>query len=281
MERNLGTVIAPSGPIPGADETRRIAEASKVTVDELAGMIGSLEDTSIPIPRSEWTVGETGAHLAYAAIGFSMFARGLFYPHGDGTPQSLADANEIGLMGFPERGGPELAGHLLEGTRNFLAEVEVRPSDQICHSPVGQLPLGTLTSYFLTHNLMHGCAVSAALSEDFVFRAEHMPHVWPFICYAFQGPLVDRDALEGVSARVKVSLTDAFDFAITFGNGEAALSLEAGGPADCQLEVDAVHFFLVLIKLLSVQEAVDLGKLTISGANPELGLRFMDFFYVP
>jgi SCP-2 sterol transfer family protein len=281
MERSVGTMSAPPSPVPGEEETRRIAEASKAIVDELAGMIGGLQDTSIPIPRSEWTVGETGAHLAYAAIGWSMFARGMFYPHGDGTPQSFADANEIGLMGFPERGGLQLAGHLLDGTRNFLAEVEVRPSDQNCHSPLGELPLGTLTSYFLAHNLMHGCAVSAALNEDFVFRAEHMPHIWPFICYAFQGPLVDPEALEGVSACVKFSLTDAFDFAIVFRNGEAAIVPEAGLPADCHIEVDAVHFFLVLVKLLSVQEAVDLGRLAISGPKPDLGLRFMDFFYVP
>jgi hypothetical protein len=281
METRTGILSGPPSEVPDANEMDRIADASRGTVEEMADMIGRLEDTAIPIPRSEWTVGEAGAHLAFAAIGFSLFARGLYYPYGDGTPQGLADANEAALLGFSERGGPELAAHLREGTRNFLAEVAVRPPDQVCHSPLGEMPLGTLASYFLGHNLMHGVAVSAALDEDFVFRAEHMPLIWPFVCYAFQGPLVDPEAFAGVSACVEIGVRDAFDFAIVFRDGKATLSASAPGPVDCRIDADALHFFLVLIKVLTVQEAIDLGKFSISGPNPDLALRFMEFFYVP
>src|SRR5918992_5746368 len=140
MEKPIGTRAAPPGEVPNVDEMERIAAAAHATVEELAEMIGKLEDTGVPIPRSEWTVGEAGAHLAFAAIGFSLFARGLYYPYGDGTPQGLAGANEEALYGFAERGGPELAAHLREGTRNFLAEVATRPPDQTCHSPLGEMP---------------------------------------------------------------------------------------------------------------------------------------------
>lgn len=280
METNSRSI---DHPIVDVDDEQmyRIAASSKVTMEELAGMIGGLADTSIPIPRSEWTVGETGSHLAYAAIGWSIFARGLYYPHGDGTPQSFAEANEVGLMGFPERGGPQLAGHLLEGTNNFLNEVAVRPSDQKCFSPLGELSLGTLTSYFLTHNLMHGCAVSAALGKDFLFRAEHLAQIWPFVCYAFQGPLVESAAFAHQTACVQFNVTDAFDFGVRFENGEVTIDPGAGLPADCHIEVDALHFFLVMIKMLTVREAVDLGRLTISGPKPELAFKFTDFFFVP
>lgn len=244
-------------------------------------MLANLDDTAIPIPRSEWTVGETGAHLAFAAIGFSMFARGLFYPYGDGTPQSLADANETALMGFTERAGPELAHHLLEATRNFLAEVGTRSPDQSCPSPLGEMPLGTLTSYFLAHNLMHGCAMSAALNEDFVFRAEHLPYVWPFLRYALEGPMIDPEALGDTSACVQVRVPDAFDFAISFSNREAKLLRSPPASVDCTIEVDAVHLFLILTKMLSVQEVIDLGRLTVSGPDPGLAVRFMDFFFIP
>lgn len=281
MEITSPTLSGPPGQMPGEAEMDRIAAASRGTVEEIANMIGKLEDTGIPIPRSEWTVGETGAHLAFAAIGFSMFARGLYYPYGDGTPQGLADANEMSLLGFSERGGPELAAHLRQGTRNFLAELAVRPPDQECHSPVGVMSLGTLASYFLAHNLMHGVALSAALKEDFVFRAEHMPLIWPFVCYAFQGPLVEPEANVQLSACIEIGVRDAFDFAITFRDGKATFSSSATDTADCRIDADALHLFLVLIKVLTVQEAIDLGKFSVSGPNPELALRFMDFFYVP
>lgn len=262
-------------------QMRLIAASAEVTVRELAEMIGGLAGTSIPVPRSEWTVGETGSHLAYAAIGWSIFARGLHYPHGDGTPQSFAEANEVGLMGFPERGGPQLAGHLLEGTKNFLAEVAVRPSDQPCFSPLGELSLGELTSYFLAHNLMHGCAVSVALGKDFLFRPEHLAQIWPFIRYAFQGHLVESAIFENLAVCVHFSVTDAFDFGVRFENGVVTIDPGNGLPADCHIEVDALHFFLVMIKMLTVREAVDLGRLTVSGPNPELAFKFTDFFFVP
>ncbi|MGQ0678106.1 MAG: SCP2 sterol-binding domain-containing protein [Actinomycetota bacterium] len=267
--------------LAGGGEVALIAQSSLDVVEQLSGMIEQLADTSLPIPRSEWTVGETGAHLAYAAIGFSLFARGLVYPHGDGTPQSLAEANEVGLMSFSERNGAKLAGHLREGTRNFLKEVAVRPPDQICYSPVGELPLGTLSAYFLAHNLMHGCAVTAALSRDFLFRPEYLAQAWPFFCYAFRGPLVQSAAFAGKNECVQFQIADAFDFALSFKDGGTSVDPVPSQPADCVIELDALHFFLIFIKLLSVREVVNLGRATISGADPDLAYRFMDYFYVP
>lgn len=172
MGSTLGSIQAPIIDV-NDEQMHRIAATSKVTVEELAEMIGGLPDTTTPIPRSEWTVGETGSHLA---------------------------------------------GHLREGTKNFLA---------------------------------------------------------------FQGPLVESDTFANLSACVQFQVTDAFDFGVRFENGEVTIDPGTGLPADCHIEVDALHFFLVMIKMLTVREAVDLGRLKISGPNPELGYKFTDFFFVP
>ena len=161
----------------GADDMLRVGETARGVVEEIASMLQGVEDTSIPVPRSEWTVGDHGAHLAYTNIGFGMFAMGLEYPFGDGTRAGLAEANESFLYGFDERGGPELAQHLRVGVKNFLAQVAVQPPDKECFSPLGRMPLSTLTSYFLIHNLMHGAAISAGLNRPFPARPEHMPIV--------------------------------------------------------------------------------------------------------
>lgn len=271
-----GTVTAN----PGYEEIERNTEAAREVVLKMAGMLDGLADTNIPVPRSEWTVGEQGAHIAFANIGFGMYAMGLEYPHGDGTRAGLAEANDVALYGFPVRDGSELAGHLRQGIENFIAAVKSGSPDQDCPSPLGHMPLGTLTSYFLIHNLMHGCAIASGLNQDFPVEPRHLIQVWPLILHAFPS-FVDHGAAAGLKGCVQVRVPGALEFSFAIEDSQLSVLPPNSRPADCVVTAEAVHFFLVLVKILSVQEAVDLGHMQVSGADPGLFARLMNAIDVP
>ena len=267
-------------PHPGPEQISRTTEAARKVVRKVADMLDGLPSTEIAVPRSEWTVGEQAAHIAFANIGFGMFAMGLEYPYGNGTRAGLAEANEISLLGFPERDGTALAEHLRTGVETFIAAVKAGTPDQECPSPLGRMPLATLTSYFLIHNLMHGCAVAAGLEEEFPFEPEHLALTWPLLVHALPS-FVNRNAARGVTGCVRIAVPGAFEGAMQMESSQLTVLPAPTGPVDCEVEAEATHFFLVMIKILTVEEAIELGQMKVSGHDPDLFARMMHAIDVP
>ena len=85
-----------------------LADAIRDTAEDIAALLRRVADTSAPVPGSEWTMGEAAAHLAQANELMADIAAGRERSHGDGTPQSLAAANERALAAFGERGADPL-----------------------------------------------------------------------------------------------------------------------------------------------------------------------------
>ncbi len=157
--------------------------------------------------------------------------------------------------------------------------MKVGDPDQEVSTPCGKMPRGILSSYFLIHNLMHGCAISSALDHDFPFKPEHLPMLWPLVVAKFN-QFVNPSASRGVSGTVHVNVPGHLQTEFRMENSQLSI-LPVSGTADCLVEAEPTHFFLVLIKLLTVQEAVDLGQLKVSGANPRLFGRIMNAIDVP
>ncbi|HEX2150338.1 MAG TPA: hypothetical protein VHI31_09235 [Actinomycetota bacterium] len=268
------------GANPTSEQVARNTEAAREVVMKMADMLDGLPDTSIPVPRSEWNVGEQAAHIAFANIGFSMFAMGLEYPYSDGTQGSLAEENEVSLTGFPERDGTALAQHLRTAVDNFIGTVKAGDPDQVVSTPLGQMPRGTLSSYFLIHNLMHGCAIASGLNHDFPFEPEHLPLLWPLVTAKFN-QFVNRSASRGVGGTVHINVPGYLETTFKMENSQLTITPGRAGNADCHVEAEPTHFFLVLIKLLSVPEAVELGHMKVSGSNPDLFNRIMNAVDVP
>lgn len=267
-------------PHPGPAELYRTTEAAREVVRKVADMLDGLSSTDIPVPRSEWTVGEQGAHIAFANIGFGMYAMGLEYPYGDGRKAGLAEANEISLLGFPERDGTALAEHLRTGVDTFITAVRAGSPGQECPSPLGRMPLGTLTSYFLVHNLMHGWAIAAGLEKEFPFQPAHLSLSWPLMVHALPG-LVNANAARGATGCVHINVPGAFQAALQMESSQLSVLPAPIGPVECEVEAEATHFFLVMIKVLTVQEAIELGQMKVSGADPGLFARMMRAIEVP
>ncbi|MEX2586778.1 MAG: hypothetical protein WD602_02120 [Actinomycetota bacterium] len=267
-------------PSPAPDDVDLILAAARKVIEHTAAILDGLADTAVMVPRSEWSVGEHGAHIAFTNIGFGMFALGVDYPYGDGTAAGLAEANEVSLAGFPERDGTALAEQLRQGMETFAQVAGNAAVDQLCPSPLGTMPLGVLSSYFLTHNLMHACAISAGLNRDFPVHADHLPLVWPMAIHTLPN-FVNATAMQGVSGCVRLSSAGGFEAIMEVQDGQLSILPAPTGEVDCYVEGDPVHLFLVLIKMLTADEAVDLGHLEVSGSQPELFARVMSALELP
>lgn len=251
--------------------------AALVTVAErVAAMVRDLPDTAIPIPGSEWTVGETAAHLAFTNIGLAMMARGLFIPYADGTREGFAEANAVSLEGYPDRDGALLAGRIVDGVRRFLAEAAAQPPGETYVTPMGEMDMDTFRSYVLTHNLMHGCAMADGLGVPHPYEPAHAPMVWRFLSHAITtlGRGVE------LEASLELHVEGAFDATLVFARG--AVSVEPPGrTADATVWMDPVTFFLVVVQLISPADAMARGGMRVAGPRPELGTQFWTMYEVP
>lgn len=265
-------------PTPGVEDIDRNLDAAREVVDRMAGMLENLQSTATMVPRSEWSVGEHAAHIAFANIGFGMFALGMEYPYGDGTQAGLAEANETSLIGFPEREGRALAEQLRQSVETFAQVAAGTPADKECPSPLGTMPLGVLTSYFLIHNLMHGCAIAAGLNRDFLFEAKHFPLVWPMVAHTL--PSFVNSSVGGLAGCVQLR-TEGFESVLEVADSRLKVLPAPAGGVDCCVDAEPVHLFLVLIKMLTVEEAVDLGQMKLSGTNPDLFASVMRALDIP
>jgi uncharacterized protein (TIGR03083 family) len=261
----------------------RISAALVDVAGRIAAMVRDLSDTAIPIPRSEWTVGEAAAHLAYTNIGLAIMARGVFIPYADGTRAGFAEANAAALEGYTDRDGPLLAGRIVDGARSFVAEAAAQPPGGTYETPMGSMDLDTFAAYVLTHNLMHGCQIADALGAPYPFEPEHAAMVWRFLAHGIRVMFREEAAAELVPAGACITITvgDVVSGALVFGDGTVRVESGVAGEADCHLSADPLTFFRVMLQLVDVTDAVEQGGLRISGSRPELGALLPSLYEVP
>ena len=257
-----------------------VQQAAETIASRVAAMVRDLPDVSIPIPNSEWRVSEAAAHLAYANLGMAMMARGLEIPHGDGTREGLAVANALSLEGFTERDGAVLADRMVAGATMVFDEARVQPPDRICPTPMGRMPVETLTSYLVVHEAMHGSAIATAVGAPWPFEPEHVLLMWPFISYVLP-KVCDVVQMAELAACFELRFGDVFTCALMVQNGTVEPALTPSRPPDCIVAGDAQSLFLVIVKIFTMQDAVDAGDITLSGPRPDLGLQLPDLFNIP
>src|ERR1043166_3211013 len=242
----------------------QVQQAGLTIAGRNAAMVRDLPDLGIPIPHSEWTVGEAAAHLAFTTIGMAMMARGMVIPYGDGTREGLALATEVALEGFSERDGAVLAQRMVEATAMLFDEAAIQPPDRICTTPMGTMPVEGLTAYQIVHHSMHGSAIASALDADLPFDPEHVALMWPFLAPVLPR-ITDPLASAGVSACFEVAFGDVLRFAVTFDDGEARVTPEPPREVDCLVAGDPQVLFLVMVKVATMQAAADVGEVALSG----------------
>jgi hypothetical protein len=258
----------------------RLLDAVQAVAETVAGMLRPLASTDVPIARSEWTVGETAAHLAFAQQTFGRIAGGAAVAHGDGTPAGLAEANARVLDQFPERDGARLADLIVEGTHAYVQAVESAPAGLMVPTPMGVMDIDTCTSYMLTHLMMHGWPIARALRRRSPFGAGDVELALAFVTHVMPA-IVDERSACGFTACYEVRFRHGPRLAFMFDEGRLTIAPAATRSVDCHVSADPVAFLLVGAGLVGQWGQIARGRLATWGRKPWLALRFAGLFHPP
>ncbi|MEU2925782.1 maleylpyruvate isomerase family mycothiol-dependent enzyme [Streptomyces sp. NPDC007251] len=258
----------------------RLPEAICVVAEEIAGLLRSCTDATVPIPGAEWTVGESAAHLVLANKLMAALAAGHEQAYGDGTPGGLAAANAASLASFPERDTSVLAGGIVQHARAFTEAAGLRSADTPTVTPLGPMDLGTLGAYLLAHMLGHGYDIAAALGRPHMIDRDRVDLAMPFLITAMPR-VVDAGAAAGRSACYELRVRGLSRLTVTFTNGAVAVHAEPPRRPDCTIMIDPITFFLIALGRRSATGAIARGKVLAWGRKPWLAPGFPALFTAP
>ncbi|MET7454326.1 maleylpyruvate isomerase family mycothiol-dependent enzyme [Streptomyces sp. NPDC005574] len=264
-----------------------LGTAIRATAGDIAALLRCVSDSAVPVPGSEWTVGEAAAHLALANELMADLARGLERPYGDGTPQSLAAANARSLALFGERAAEPLAAKITEQADVFLDAVERHaPGDRATAAPPVVTPLGAmdrtvLASYLLTHMLGHGYDLARAVKRPHMIDPDRVGLCMPFML-SVMPHVTDPAATAGLTARYTIRLRGGGTaFGVTLTDG--AVEVTPGPPdrSDCTILIEPVAFLLIALGRRNPWRAIAQGQVLARGRKPWLAPRFPTLFAAP
>lgn len=258
----------------------RMREAVEEVARRVADMVRELPHTAVPIPNSEWTVGEAAAHLVSTQGLFVEGLAGASSPYGDGSLDRFPSVNARLLAELPEREGPTLADRLVERTQSFLGtSVRYREQHAVDYH-FGPMDLPTWTSYMLFHLLMHGCDIARAMRCPLPVEPGHCQLTIPFL-KAVMPRVFDENAAGRLRACYDVRLRGGGRFAVMISGGSVVVDDLPSERVDCHISADPVAFFLLASGRASQWGLIARGKLLAWGRRPWLGLKFKKLFPNP
>ncbi|MES4891043.1 maleylpyruvate isomerase family mycothiol-dependent enzyme [Streptomyces sp. NPDC096012] len=259
-----------------------LGRAIRETAEDIAALLRSASGTALPVPGSEWTVGEVAAHLALANELMADLAAGRERPYGDGTPQSLAAANARSLTTFAERRAEPLAAVITGQAEAFLDAVTRTGSDgPVPATPLGPMRRPVLASYLLTHMLGHGYDLARALRRPHMIDAARVGLCMPFML-SVMPRVADTEATAGLTVRYRIRLRGGGVFGVSVADG--AVRVDPGVPAhrtDCTILIEPTAFLLIALGRRDPWRAIAQGQVLAWGRKPWLAPRFPALFTAP
>lgn len=264
-----------------AQPPRQLYEAVTATAADIAALLASGADPTARVPRSTWSLGEAAAHLALANELMAELAAGVDRPYGDGTPGSLAAANEDSLAWFTQRDPGVLGGIVVEQAQAFVAAAEQRPGDLPVLTPMGPLDLDTLGSYLLTHMLGHGWDLARALRRPHMIDRQRVELCLPFLVTAMPRVL-DHDRADRLDAVYELRLRGGGPrYTATFAEGTLTVTAGPAQRPDCTIVTEPVTFLLIALGRCSPWGAIARGGILAWGRRPQLAPAFPRCFRAP
>ncbi|MEV7399793.1 maleylpyruvate isomerase family mycothiol-dependent enzyme [Streptomyces sp. NPDC091267] len=257
-----------------------LADAIRATAGEIAELLRGAPDTGAPVPGLTWSVGELAAHLAQANALMAEVAAGRPRSHGDGTPQSIAAANEQALAAFGERDAEPLAAMIVTQAAAYLDAVGGHPADETLMTPMGPMNRAVLGSYLLTHMLGHGYDLARALKRPHMLDRARVALTLPFMIQAMPR-VTDARTTAGLTARYAVRLWGGGRFGVTFTDGTATVGHELPDRPDCTISIEPVTFLLMALGRCAPVGAMARGRVLAWGRKPWIGPRFPEYFKAP
>ncbi|MFF2519829.1 maleylpyruvate isomerase family mycothiol-dependent enzyme [Streptomyces sp. NPDC058086] len=271
-------------PVAGPDVRGAVPEglgtAIRDTAEEIAALLRAGAGMERRVPQSQWSVGEAAAHLALANELMADIAAGRARGYGDGTPQSLAAANEQALAAFGERGAEPLAGMIVEQAGACLKALEERSAEGTVVTPLGPMGPDVLGSYLLTHMLGHGYDLARALGRAHMIDRGRVRLTLPFLMTAMPR-VTDTAHTAGLSACYAIRLWGGGRFGVRVAGGAVSVDERLPGRADCTILIEPVTFLLMALGRRGQWGALAQGRILVGGRKPWLAPRFPALFKAP
>ncbi|MGW7043192.1 maleylpyruvate isomerase family mycothiol-dependent enzyme [Streptomyces avermitilis] len=257
-----------------------LGAAVRESAEEIAALLGRGADMGLGIPGSQWTVGQAAAHLAQANELMADIAAGRARSWGDGTPQSLAAANERALAAFGERGAEPLAAMIVAQADACVKALEESAAGATLLSPLGPMGPDVLGSYLLTHMLGHGYDLARALGRAHMIDRARVELTLPFLITVM--PRVSDTARTAeLSASYAIRLWGGGRFGVRVAGGAVSVGPRPPARPDCTILIEPVTFLLMALGRRGQGSAIARGRILAWGRRPWLAPRFPALFTAP
>jgi uncharacterized protein (TIGR03083 family) len=257
-----------------------LGTAIRDTAQEIAVLLRRGAGMGLAVPGSEWNVGEAAAHLAQANELMADIAAGRARDYGDGTPQSLAAANERALAEFDERGAEPLAAMIVAQAEACLNALDEGAGEGTVVTPLGPMAPDVLGSYLLTHMLGHGYDLARALGQPHMINRARVALTLPFLITAMPR-VTDTARTAGLTARYTIRLWGGPGFGVSVTNGAVAVGSQPPDRPDCTILIEPVVFLLMALGRRDQWSALGQGRVLAWGRKPWLAPRFPALFKAP
>jgi uncharacterized protein (TIGR03083 family) len=236
-------------------------------------LLAGITDPGIPIPGSEWTVGEAAAHLAIGAEGYSEYARGLERRY----PVDLADvpgSHRRAFAAMPERDGGKLAEMLEAGIELFLDATDGQSAeDPLRWHGTLTLSCATTTCTLLGEQLLHGWDIAQTLGVPWEIGPAAARLVIAGVAPIFE-LRVNRSGGAEIEAEYELAVEGGPQLFALFRHGRLSIGNSPSGTVDCRLGGGPVTWLLALYGRVPWDELLGTGKITVGGGDAELAARF-------
>jgi len=255
-----------------------------------AALLRSAPDPARRVRRSEWSVGEVGAHLALAPMAFTEALAGdhrTVAPYlGPGTfAERLAAVTSGTLELEASRDPAALAALILERVDAFLVASRSMAGGEMVatpwYGPQAGLPVATATALLVGEQLVHGWDLATTLGRAWPISLPEAHLVIRMVTSMM--PLAANPVTTvGLRAAFGVSVRRGGPrFVVAVDRGTVTVERWGSRPVDCHLSAHPVALVLVGYGRIGQWVPIARGRLSAWGRRPWLALRFTNLFYDP
>lgn len=246
--------------------------ALRALTPRTVALVASIPDLDVPMPRSEWTVGEAAAHLVFGAVDYSEHARGVKECYSIDPTGRVGDRHSLAAM--VQRDGHKLDAELQLGIGAFLDAIGGRAGGDLLPWHGGRsLPCATMTCLLIGEQLLHGYDIAQTLGAEWPIETEParlaVQAVLPLL-----PALVDSEAATGVDATYELAVHGGPRVIARFRGGTGSIDPPEHGPIDCHLSGDPVTWLLALYGRVGWEELLRAGRVTVTDGDAALGAGF-------
>jgi len=260
-------------------------------VARTADLLASIPDGGHPVSKSDWTIGEVGAHLVWGLRAYTDAARGSFdviRPH---IPQTehfrdrLSGTTAATLSLLPERHPGVLSTLLVDAAEKFLAVTDRRALEEHIATPWygshTSLSLAASTCLLTAEQIVHGYDIATTLRRRWPISRADVLIFGPTVAAEMIPKIANPATARGHTASYELRLRGGPRLVVHFRDGTPTVEPGHGQPVDCHLSAEPVNMLLVMYGRISQWGPIARGQLLTWGRKPWLALSLKDRFFNP